>query len=284
VARPASERILISSEFLLNLDPAEIRTLAAQLSGHEVRIILYLRDYPSWTVSIYNQMTKKGDNADDFDTVFERLLANNLADFQTQLAAWADAFGDAAMHIRALDRASLRDGDLIEDALSVVGLDRATVAAKGDAEESEDARFNVSPPWPAIEMARAVAGVVQPFFAVDRGFGRRSEDFRRLIRKVIAWQADLGGGEERAQYLTPAQFEVAMARYRDDVAFANGRMRGFTIPVPTATPPGERPFLPSIDHVPAAQRRGVAERIAGHDFVRELPEELRTALVKRIGG
>lgn len=285
-ARPPSERIFLSSEFLLNLDPSGIRALRDELAGHAVRIILYLRDYPSWTTSIYNQMTKKGDSADDFDAVFERLLGNNLADFPAQLAAWADTFGDAAMHIRSLDRASLKDGDLIEDALSVAGLDRAAVAAKGGADDdAEDERRNVSPPWPAIEIARAIAAVLQPFFAVDRGFGRRSEDFRRLIRNVVAWQATLGGDEGRVQYLTPAQFDAAMRRYRDDVAFANTRMRGYAIPEPDlAPPPTERPFLPSIAQVPAAQRRGVAERLAEHDFVRELPADLRTELIRRIGG
>jgi len=284
-ARPAADRYFISSEFLLSVEPVHVRALAAELAAHPVRIVLYLRDYPSWALSIYSQMTKKGENADDFDTLFDRLRGNQLAQFPGQLAAWADAFGDAAMHIRSLDPGVLKDGDLVEDALSAAGLDRATVAAhSGTDEDAADERRNVSPPWAAIEMARAVAAVLRPFLAADGGTARHCDDYRRVIRRVVAWQAELGGDEGRVQYLTPGQFGAAMDRYAADVALANTRMRGFAIPVPAAAPPPERPFLPSLEHVPAGQRRGIAERLAGEAFVQALPVDVRAALLRRVGG
>ena len=285
-ARPATERFLVSSEFLFELAPERIRGLAGALAGHRVRLVLYLRDYPSWLASVYAQMTRKGANVDDFDTLARKLIDRTLARFPGQLAAWAEAFGDAALHVRTLDPASLDGGDLVEDALAAAGLGRAVVAAHGgtSAAAEEEERRNVSPPWHAIETVRTVAAALRPSLGVGRGFGQRKGEVRRLLRAVAGWQAEIGAGNAPVPYLTPQQFAEARQLFERDVALANARMADFAIPLDTPEPLPPRRATPSIDLVPAAQRREIAARLAADPFVAGLAADLRARLLSRVAG
>ena len=284
VARPTEERFFISSEFLFELAPERIRNHANAFAGHRVRLVLYLRDYPSWLASVYAQMTRKGANVDEFDTVARKLINRTLARFPGQFAAWADAFGNAALHVRTLDPASLAGGDLIEDALSAAGLDRAAVAAHGGPSSPEEERRNVSPPWHAIETVRAVAAALRPSLGAGRGFGRHKGEVRRLLRAVAGWQAEIGAANAPMPYLTPQQFAEARRLFERDVALANARLADFQIPSDTPEPPPPRPAMPSIDLVPPAQRREIAARLAADPFVAGLAADLRATLLRRVAG
>ena len=115
--------ILLSSEnYFLFPQPYGLREAldaAGMTAGRETEIILYLRRQDDLAESWWNQMVK----AQGFDGPLEDILATPPAffDYEAQIAAWADAFGEGALRIRDYDRPSGEGVSLAADFWAAVG-------------------------------------------------------------------------------------------------------------------------------------------------------------------
>lgn len=119
--------ILSSEDFFLQPDPPALRALLARSrSGRRARLLVHVRRQDHMAVSWYNQAVK----AQGFTGTFaecERATAR-LWDYATQLAAWAEAFGDDALCVRTYERDQLVGGDIVLDVLAALDIDAAGLA------------------------------------------------------------------------------------------------------------------------------------------------------------
>ena len=101
-------KALISSEELFTCPPEGLERLRKALP-FDVRVICFLRRPDDFLISCYNQKTKQPGNK--FAVPFARFLTDphKIApefDFATAVLAWADVFGDAAVHVKTYETAS----------------------------------------------------------------------------------------------------------------------------------------------------------------------------------
>ena len=156
------------------------------------------------------------------------------------------------MRVRLLDPRSLAGGDLIEDLLQALGLSRAALGV------GEVARRNVTPSWKAVETLRAV-------FTALSGMPEAAGDARLLMRVSKACIEAVDGAEaggERAEYLTLEQRRRAAELTLRDVELFNRHLPAPGLPVPEFRDGPERPFLPSVEHVPPADLARAMARLA----------------------
>lgn len=241
LVRSPSPNVFISAESLHSLKDDGIARLRWLTRSEQVRILFYVRDYPSWIPSMYAQSTKNGRNLADIDSFF-RSGRKNLS-VVARLDRWAEAFGWEAIRIRPLEASALVGGDLVADVLHALGI---------DAPPPEVARENQSPHWITLEIVRALG-----LAAIRSGIA--SVDLRSI--KGIARLCEVSidpARPRRTSYLTRAQWHKAADLYRRDMETLGQRV-GTTFPV-ALHEPAEREFLPGFDAVP----RDVCEAILAH--------------------
>lgn len=120
-----------SENFSYFFDRAAIQSLADCLFAHvdEVRILVYLRRQDRLALSHHQEAAKPHRFG-----ASRRIWGNDLAplpkpdprhawyiDYETRIGHWADVFGDANVVARVFDRTCLVGGDVVQDALSVLG-------------------------------------------------------------------------------------------------------------------------------------------------------------------
>ncbi len=231
------KKIFISAESLFNLKRARIRHLKRQVRDRELRLLCYIRDYPSWVQSIYGQRTKRTDNLEDFDGFFQSIRPRVSA--LPGLERWAEVCGWAAMHVRPLQPEALAAGDLVADTLHALGVN----ALAPDLEDR-----NVAVHWMVLEMQRALAAAAKErSIAFD---ARQAKEMRRLFIRCTE-----GVEPRRVQYITREQWKDLAELYRSDMA-AVGKQVGVTFPINLTAPP-ERPFLPDFSAVSEAVKSDV---------------------------
>lgn len=242
LARSSSPNIFISAEGFHSLSEKGLARLKHLTRNHQVRMLFYIRDYPSWIQSIYAQSTKKNANLDDFDSYFCARRMNFSA--VGRLERWAAAFGWESIRIRPLDPAVLIGGNLIADLLDALGV-------KGAAPEV--LRENESPHWMTLEIMRAL-GIAAKGSAIGSLDNRSIKVIRRLTEDCMD-----PATSRRTQYLTRAQWLEAVDLYRSDLEIL-GRHTGTAFPVQIREPP-EREFLPDFSAVPRDVRDAVRDRL-----------------------
>jgi hypothetical protein len=119
------DTVWLSSEHLSARisDEGSIARLAAVLQplADQVRVVVYLRYQPDLYLSSYSTFVRIGHDIDidrpigpeDYYYRFDRILDN-----------WAKCFGRDAMIVRIFDRAELKNGDIIDDFFSLLGITR----------------------------------------------------------------------------------------------------------------------------------------------------------------
>lgn len=268
-ASPNSD-FVISSEAFHTLRPEQVSKVREMLGDHEVVVCAYIRDLGDTLVSRYGQKAKSGSYIGSFDEFFEGVSNARGGDQEDdyggtyiQLARWADVFGWDAMRVRALDPRDLVGGDLISDLLAALKLDRPEIVAALD--QATAATKNAALGWKTLELIRAVH-VASGGLRAERGL-RRLEKFRgirkvatRIRRSGEVVGEEIGLGNARAQYLTPAQWRSARAQYVSDLQRLNAAM-AHQIPEPNSPEPPERSFLPEASAVPADERARFNERM-----------------------
>jgi len=224
-------KVFVSSESLFNL-PAEgiLERLAPLVRRLEVKILFYIRDYPSWLPSLYVEHTKRAIRAASFDSYFG--FQHKNVSVLPRLEQWAAVFGWEALRVRPLDARALVGGNLISDLWYALGVEGSP---------PDVPPLNVSPHWITVESQRALAVA-----AASAGVGtldRRSRKQTRLFFERCA-----AAEPSRTQYVTLAQWHDLAALYRADMEEI-GRRTGMAFPI-SLEEPGERPFLPSFTAVP----------------------------------
>ncbi len=111
-------RLIISSEALH--DTPHVGRLAEAFSGHDVKVVIFLRDYIDYLSSWYRQDVQAGGLCCDFENyaVLKRKM------FLPLLRRWAQHFDKKNLHIRDYDRKTLRNGSSVDEVmLDIVGLE-----------------------------------------------------------------------------------------------------------------------------------------------------------------
>lgn len=242
VRKNKKRKLFISGEALFSLSRESMQRLRRHDGAREIRILCYVRDYPSWLQSIYAQRTKKGANVEDFDSYYRAARANVSA--LPRIERWAEAFGWDALHVRPLLPKSLVGGSLVTDVLSALGIEARLEGIEA---------HNVSPHWVTLELLRAVAAAAKasPIEVLDQ----RSVKVARALFEPCAAEVK----PRRAQYLTREQWLDLAELYRADMN-ALGRQLNLSFPVPPEDPP-ERPFLPEISVVPEATKADILAKL-----------------------
>ncbi|RAH98961.1 hypothetical protein DLJ53_25365 [Acuticoccus sediminis] len=108
---------LISSETLLRLAPDEIEACLASMRdiAGRVQVLIYVREPVALAISAAHQGVRSGRPLAEIEAQ-PRIL--NLTQIITR---WRSAVGKENMIVRPFDRAQLANGDVIDDALSVLG-------------------------------------------------------------------------------------------------------------------------------------------------------------------
>ena len=192
--------VVISSESFETLDPQHVR---AQVQGHHVRVVAYVRPATSRLPSLYGQNTKYGFNLADFDTFFARMEPDKRTRWLPSALArrWAAAFGGENVRIRVLNPDVLTGGSLESDFLELVGVPGTLGSTIAD-----DDSDNVSPAWKTLESLRVIHGFA---FAGrpprDIRNDRDSWKFARLTLREAGEVAEQLGWTDRGRYLSLAQ-------------------------------------------------------------------------------
>jgi hypothetical protein len=252
------KRIVISSEGLETLKERHIAHLKRHLDGIPTRILVYVRDLASVLPSRYNQLTKMGINIRDFDCFYAHRGPSRGYELASRTELWADVFGWENLRIRSLDSRSLAGGDLIQDLLSV--LDVSLDELGGPAAEGLALR-NVSLGWKTVEVLRALYSDAKAH--VERETDNpKPVKIGSLRKSCIQIMQDLTLDSERSQYLTTEQYKECKSVYSREILKLNDKIFGPKLPLPDNPPIGERPFLPSIERIPADQRAEIGRRLA----------------------
>jgi len=240
LAASAHAKVLLSDEGFALLDDADVKHFHRLLGPGDTTVVAYFRDYASWLPSLYAEYTKNGRNLVDFDTYFDQAMARPS---QAQvIAQWAEAFGWVHVRVRLFSADKLVNGDVVEDLLHVLGTSRTQLAVGPD----EPVRAALG--WEALEIARAVLSEVAqtPGATVDE---RVPLFVRGACMRAVAEAAP--ASRSKVEYLSADQRRRCDERTAADLAFLNQHLPGAELALP-ARPAAERPFLPSVAHVPAA--------------------------------
>ena len=259
VRKNKKKKLFISAEALFSLTSESMERLKRHAGSREVRILCYVRDYPSWFQSIYAQRTKKGSNVQDFDAYYAAVRRNVSA--LPRIKRWAKAFGWQAMHVRPLLPEALTGGSLITDVLHAMGVYTLP--------QGVEAR-NIAPHWVTLELLRAFAVALKSnSLAVDR----RSVRIAREIFEQCAAEVE----PRRVQYLTQEQWRDLAELYQSDMKVL-GRQLNLSFPVTLEDPP-ERPFLPHISAVPNATKADILAKLNQPRFRSRLQTSAHELLV-----
>lgn len=261
LVRSSSPNILVSAEALHSLKSEGLARLRWFARSQHVRILFYVRDYPSWIPSMYAQSTKNGRNLHDIDT-FLRASRKNLS-VVARLDRWAGEFGWESIRIRPLDATALVGGNLISDILHALGVDDPP---------PEVPRENESPHWMTLEIVRAL-GIAATKSAIEKVDLRSLKGIVRLCETCMD-----PGKPRRTPYLTPAQWLKAADFYRSDMEIP-GRRIGMTFPVSIGEPQ-EREFLPGFDAVPRDVRGAIRNRLQDARWSARIAPSVSAALTR----
>jgi hypothetical protein len=208
-----------------------VRLKALARGGEEFRIVLIIRDLVDLMPSSYGQKIKSGVKHYDFDTFFEQRMRETRVDYFQIARNWASAFGWDSLRVRVLDAEHLLNGDLIDDFLSLAGVEPGSPHVRS---MERPGIVNVTPGWRVLEALRALYGGWHGLDgdhsladAADHDLHKRQDvGFRAMeVGERLGWNA------ERGRYLTREQARTCLRTYSDAVA-AIGRFAGDTLPTP----------------------------------------------------
>ncbi len=141
ISTPQDKVIGSSEVFSYYFDPHSIQELKELLSPHfsTIKIISYLRRQDQLAVSHFQESAKPrkkpavqlyGHSPTALPATSD--LQFRYMDYDTRIGAWADVFGDEAMVLRVYDRSLLKNGDVVDDFLDILGVDKTGFVATHD--------------------------------------------------------------------------------------------------------------------------------------------------------
>ncbi|HZZ80281.1 MAG TPA: hypothetical protein VFE62_17345, partial [Gemmataceae bacterium] len=121
----AFKTVIMSNEHCSSrlLRDEEVQWLKDILAPHfeKIRIVVYLRRQDDYLLSIYSTAVKSG-SVRPLEVPPLRSAAARY-DYWPFLSRWARVFGRDAIVCRKFERATLKNGDVIDDLLSVIGVE-----------------------------------------------------------------------------------------------------------------------------------------------------------------
>lgn len=116
-------RAILSSEEFHTLTGRGVKLLAKLLSGHDVKVYLYVRDHLRYMASWYQQSIQ----STHLSLSFDKFCDFAHAPFMAVADRWASSFGQDNVVLRLYDRAALRSKDVVNDLLfEALGIDDLT--------------------------------------------------------------------------------------------------------------------------------------------------------------
>lgn len=230
--------LLVSNEFMSAAPSAFIDEAASLADGFGVTVIAYIRRYADWTASSYAFDVRAGWNPRDFDRYVEAL--GDRISYWPGLERWGRAVGWDNMRIRALEPTSLEGGELVSDGFHAVGVD-ASMAGGARA-----LRSNTAMNWMVVELTRAMVGEPN-----EAGWDESANlMLAHVQQRLEGFIAESRNAAAAAQYFTPSQARALAELYNEDVGKIIA-MTGAPIAFTPIVEVPERPFLPSLTHIPA---------------------------------
>lgn len=301
VAADPAGTFLFSSEGLSLLGEAAVAHLAAALRGHEVRILLYVRDFAACLMSMYNQQAKSGRTVLDFDDFVAVSRAQGRMDVAGKAALWMRHFGRENLRLRSVVPADLVGGDLIADMCAAIGLPDDFVTRTPPESRSV---ANASVRWEAAELVRAFTRRTIPLLA---GWSAEERAAAGAIRRVMLTDATATTDPTvppvailrirrmaevcetalraaprlapAAQYLTPEQHRALRENYREEIEALRERVPDQRLTLPGAADiVGPRPFLPSFEAIRAGERGRMLAALKADLPMRRLPPGIAAIL------
>ncbi|KQS53919.1 hypothetical protein ASG17_13260 [Brevundimonas sp. Leaf363] len=191
------QNTIISGEGFQNA--ARPEKIAPVIPPERTQVLVYLREQYVWAQSTYAQKVKATEYNEDFETYLQTADPR----YEVMLQRWRRGFNPAQLTARLYDRACLAGGDVIDDFLGVIGLDRTGMApSQGDK--------NPSIGGPLLELKRRLNTV--PGFA----------SLRAVPRIYRAW-LDLAASDPRMRQRPWAPTPVVEA-YRSRFVDSNSRV------------------------------------------------------------
>jgi hypothetical protein len=273
--------LFLSSEFVHHSDPTEAARraqLARQLFGTaDVRIMVYIRPYPSWVVSLYAQRTKRGDNVLSIDDFVQRDGFLRRVTVAPAIAEWAKVFGAENLRVRSIARGDLVGGDLVADLLSALDI---------HADLPPPPRVNESPAWTFVELARALTARWHSRVQKDPELGKVPllSWLKRLNDACDEEMARSGLKAEPITYLSELDWVTLRAAYNWDIRQINASLPNHALsPMPESDPP-PRAFMPELREVPAeilqCYRGVLARKLLRNRVPAEMRDDLAALLRK----
>jgi hypothetical protein len=238
--------------------------------NEKFRIVMIIRDLIDLVPSSYAQKVKFSTITNDFDSFFqERMQARRVNYFETA-KRWADVFSWESICIRRLDRNNLINGDLLDDFMSLCGLE---LTEESTSLMRRPGISNTSPGWRILEAARALFGGCHGLPANHPlALAAAPKEKKKLLPKkerMALGQLCLqvgdkwGWNEDKGYYLTRAQAQRCFDIYRDNIEAFNKHLP-VTLPMP-ADPDAKnfkaREFLPEARCIPAEELRAFYEEV-----------------------
>lgn len=113
--------VILSSEGFQSLSIEQIERIRSHALGHQVNVLVYLRNQSSMAESWYSQRLKT--SRQDHGTLEDFLERHiDVLTYSKLLAPWASVFGSTAIKIRIFERIRFVNGNLLDDFCSAVGL------------------------------------------------------------------------------------------------------------------------------------------------------------------
>jgi hypothetical protein len=232
-------------------------------ADEEILIVMIIRDLIDLMPSRYSQKVKSGVRVHAFDAFFKKRMKDPRVDYYATAARWADAFGWANLRVRVLDRDHLLNGDLVDEFLSIIGLDPAGEAAQG---LQRTGPANVRPGWKVLEAIRALYGGRH---GLPDGHALANVTLHTYEQKILIGRrarkigADMGWNDDRGQYLTRKQAQRCLDVYRTAIEAMNDRLPR-KLPMPLDLEQRgfqEREATPDIAQIPPAELRAFYDKL-----------------------
>lgn len=140
-----ADKILISSEFFSVLNKDLIGKLRHLFRSYHVKIICYVRRQDLWLESFYQEIVKA---EPVFSPPFDRWLEllppfpTSICNSYDMLKNWAEIFGKENLTVRPFEKQQLKNGDVFDDFLSLLGLE---LTDNYQPPESDNLNISLSP-------------------------------------------------------------------------------------------------------------------------------------------
>ena len=261
-----AEVMILSAEAFEECETAEALKLAdlRRRADEDIRIVMIIRDLIGLMPSSYAQMVKLGVKIHEFDDFFKKRMRDRRIDYFATAQRWADAFGWESLRVRVLDRDHLLNGDLVDDFLSIAGVDPSEDRAR---RLRRPGAANVSPGWRVVEAIRALYGGRHglPDGHPLADAVRHSRELREKTgRRALVIGARLGWND-KGRYLTRKQARRCLEAYQATIGALNMRLPS-RLPKPRGLKGRgfvARDAVPDIAQIPPAELRAFYDELGG---------------------